>query len=68
MSTLRGSCHCGRLGIEFTTACEPASLHPRACDCTFCRKHGAAWISDPAGTLSVTASASDALHEYRQGS
>ena len=41
---------------------------PRACDCSFCRKHGAAYVSDPAGQLSVTLQSSDALRRYRQGS
>ena len=44
--TLSGSCHCGRLGIEFSTVEEPAALHPRSCDCSFCRKHGAAFFVD----------------------
>lgn len=66
--TLQGSCHCGRLRLEFTTEQEPASIVPRACDCAFCQKHGAAYISDPAGQLSVSESDSDALREYRQGS
>jgi hypothetical protein len=66
--TLPGSCHCGRLSVEFSTAQEPAGLHPRACDCSFCRKHGAAWISDPAGALSLSARGAASLREYRQGS
>ena len=66
--TLPGGCHCGRLSVEFSTAQKPAALHPRACDCSFCRKHGAAWISDPAGALSVSARGAATLREYRQGS
>lgn len=41
---------------------------PRACDCSFCRKHAAAYVSDPAGRLSVIMQSSDALRRYRQGS
>lgn len=41
---------------------------PRACDCSFCQKHGAAYVSDPAGRLSIVADPADALREYRQGS
>lgn len=68
LNILRGSCHCGRLGASFSTAIEPAALHPRACDCTFCRKHGAAYISDPTGRLAFDATEAGALREYRQGS
>jgi len=68
MVTLRGSCHCGHLGVEFSTDRETASFNPRACDCAFCRKHGAAYVSDPAGTLSITERNARTLREYRQGS
>ena len=67
-TTLRGSCHCGRLRVEFSTSQHPADIVPRACDCSFCQKHGAAYISDPAGHLSVSESHAGTLHEYRQGS
>lgn len=66
--TMRGSCHCGRLRVEFSTGQDPASIVPRACDCSFCQKHGATYISDPAGRLSVIESEPDATREYRQGS
>ncbi len=41
---------------------------PRACDCDFCRKHGAAWLTDPAGSLRLHQRGSDAAVHYRQGS
>jgi hypothetical protein len=68
MNHLHGSCHCGRLGLVFSTALDAAQLQPRACDCSFCRKHGAAYISDPAGRLAIDAAEPGALREYRQGS
>ena len=64
----RGGCHCGQLRVDFSSALDPASMIPRACDCTFCEKHGAAYVSDPAGRLSIVASGADALRRYRQGS
>lgn len=67
MTTLHGSCHCGLLRIEFSTNRDPADFIPRACDCPFCRKHGAAYVSDPAGRLSVSAR-EGSLRKYRQGS
>jgi hypothetical protein len=63
-----GGCHCSRLRVAFSTALDPASIVPRACDCRFCQKHGAAYVSDPAGRLSVTSQSSDALRRYQQGS
>ena len=67
VATLSGGCHCGRIKIAFAATREPRELTPRACDCDFCRKHGAAWISDPAGRLRVEAEPT-ALRAYRQGS
>jgi len=67
-SAFRGGCHCGQLRVNFSTALDPASITPRACDCSFCQKHGAAYVSDPAGQLSVTMRSADALRRYRQGS
>jgi len=66
-TTLHGSCHCGQLSIAFSTTLDTAGLTPRACDCSFCRKHGAAYISDPAGKLSIHARGG-ALRHYQQGS
>jgi hypothetical protein len=55
MTTLRGGCHCGNISVEFETALDPATLPLRACQCSFCRKHGARTTSDPKGRLSVSA-------------
>jgi hypothetical protein len=67
-SVFRGGCHCGQLRVTFSTALDPAGIIPRACDCSFCQKHGAAYVSDPAGQLSVIMQSADALRRYRQGS
>lgn len=47
---LEGSCHCGRLRVSFSTARAVAELPLRACQCTFCRRHGGLTTSDPAVT------------------
>jgi hypothetical protein len=65
--TLEGGCHCGAITLAFSTALTPETTSPRACDCSFCRAHGAAWISDPAGQLVIRAQA-DRLRRYRQAS
>jgi hypothetical protein len=66
--TFRGGCHCGGLHIEFSTHADSAHLVPRACDCAFCRKHGAAWVSDPAGRLRIAIAETQVLASYEQGS
>ena len=65
---LQGACHCGKVRFEFRTTMSPAEFTPRACDCSFCLKHGASYLSDPDGSVSIQAKGSDAIGEYRQGS
>lgn len=62
-----GGCHCGAVRWEFEGRQTLSTLAPRACDCDFCRRHRAAWVSDPDGRLRIRAS-KDALQRYRQGS
>src|SRR5688572_18730319 len=47
----RGGCHCGNLRYTLTTALAVTQLPLRACQCSFCRHHGALSTSDPGGTL-----------------
>ena len=65
---LTGSCHCQRLQLALRGSLQPNETPPRACDCSFCQAHAAAWVSDPDGELVITASDADALGRYRQGS
>jgi hypothetical protein len=68
MHTLSGACHCGSIRVELELARSPESYHPRACDCEFCRKHAAAWVSDPQGALSIRIANAQHAGRYRQGS
>ena len=52
--TFEGGCHCGRLRVAFTTAHAPTELPLRACQCTFCRRHGGLTTSDPEGEVVLT--------------
>lgn len=63
-----GGCHCGNIGVELQLRTDPATLHPRACDCAFCSKHSAAYLSDPAGRLIFRLGDPDKVSRYRQGS
>lgn len=47
----QGRCHCGAIRFAFETE---RPLAPRACQCGFCRKHGARTVSDPAGSAALT--------------
>jgi len=67
MGMMTGNCHCGAVRVAFETGLDPATTAPRACDCTFCRKHGAGWASDATGRLAISAK-SGSLRAYRQGS
>lgn len=62
-----GGCHCGALRWTFRVAKPLAGFVPRACDCDYCTRHRAGWVSDPAGDLRIDA-ASTRLQRYRQGS
>jgi hypothetical protein len=65
---LRGGCHCGNIAVAVELTTTPELCHPRACDCDFCRRHGAAYVSDPNGSLVIEIRDQRALTSYRQGS
>ena len=67
MHSVAGACHCGNILLDLQLAREPASYHPRAGDCAFCRKHGAAYISDAQGSLRIRISDQHRSGTYRQG-
>jgi hypothetical protein len=51
---ISGSCHCGNISFALAWEPEPSEIPARACDCSFCTKHGGVWTSCPAGLLDVT--------------
>ncbi|HWZ63212.1 MAG TPA: hypothetical protein VNX02_09340 [Steroidobacteraceae bacterium] len=68
MQTLHGGCHCGNIRVELRLTRAPGTYPPRACDCSFCLKHGAAYISDPLGSLRLTLRDEREATRYAQGS
>ena len=50
---IHGSCHCGNIAFDLDWSPEPTEIPARACTCTFCRKHGGVWTSNPQGSLRV---------------
>ena len=51
---IHGRCHCGNIRFALAWEPDPAEIPARACDCTFCAKHGGVWTSNPAGALEVS--------------
>lgn len=62
-----GACHCGAISYVYTTRKPVAEWPIRACQCSFCRGHGAVSTSDPDGTLKFTENEAGALLRYRFG-
>jgi len=68
MYSVSGGCHCGNVRVDLRLAREPGTYRTRACDCDFCRKHGAAYVSDPQGSLTIRIQDAREMGIYRQGS
>ena len=47
--TFQGSCHCGAIRGVLQATKPAAELQVRACQCSFCTRHGAMTVSDPTG-------------------
>ena len=62
-----GSCHCGAVDFAFHTGLPAARWSVRACQCRFCRAHGALTTSDPLGRLAFHTHQAELLHRYRFG-
>jgi hypothetical protein len=60
-------CHCGALTVRYRTAAEPSTWSLRACQCSFCRSHGALTTSDPAGSLEFRSADPERVQRYRFG-
>ena len=60
-----GVCHCGALGFTLRTAEPPEQWQVRACQCNFCRAHGARTVSDPQGSVTFRVAEPSKLKRYR---
>ena len=67
LRTFEGGCHCGALGFSFQTALPVTGWSVHACQCGFCRGHGARTTSDPSGSLAFAVRQANALQRYRFG-
>jgi hypothetical protein len=59
-----GRCHCGAIRFAFET---DAPLAPRACQCGFCRRHGARNVTDPAGSATLEIAADTRRYRFGAG-
>ncbi len=62
-----GRCHCGKIEVALDTTQPPEALQLRECGCTFCRRHGATAVTDPAGSLEVRLHDPREVSRYRFG-
>ena len=66
MTTYPGSCHCGAIRIALTSQKKPEEMRVGRCGCSFCRRHGARTMGDPAGSVEFRCQPG-ALSRYRFG-
>lgn len=66
MTIYAGSCHCGAISIRFESEKKPEEMRVGRCGCTFCRRHGARTLGDPAGSVTFRGAPSS-LSRYRFG-
>ena len=68
MITEKAACFCGNISADIAFSNPVDTYQPRACDCDFCEKHGASYLSDPNGKLTVRISDSDQIVSLQHGS
>jgi hypothetical protein len=62
---IEGGCHCGNLSYVFEASSPIDRLGLRACQCRFCREHGARNVSDPQGSVRIKVREAGKLRRYR---
>jgi len=61
---IQGKCHCGNISFSLAWEPDPVEIPARACNCSFCVKHGGVWTSNPSGALRVTVKDSSLVSRY----
>jgi hypothetical protein len=64
---IRGQCHCGNIAFTLTWEPDPTEIPARACDCSFCQKHGGVWTAYADGQLKVTVQRPSHMSRYSFG-
>lgn len=65
LRSYEGGCHCGALEFTYETRIGPRRWEPRACQCVFCRGHGAITVCDAEGAVRFRYLQPDRLRRYR---
>ncbi len=65
---ITGKCHCGNIAFELDWEADPPEIPARACDCSFCVKHGGVWTSNPKARLAVAIRDVSLVSKYAFGS
>jgi hypothetical protein len=61
---ITGKCHCGNIAFTLTWSGSQDAIVARSCGCTFCSKHGCAWIADSSSELEVAVSDLSRMSQY----
>ena len=64
---IKGGCHCGNIHYELLWPQSDAVISVRNCSCTFCQKHGGAWISHRDAELAAGIDDASLVSKYRFG-
>jgi hypothetical protein len=64
---LNGKCHCGNIAFELDWPEDAPEIPARACDCSFCVKHGGVWTSNPQSRLAVVVRDASHVSKYEFG-
>lgn len=64
---IRGKCHCGNIAFALDWPEDALEIPARACDCSFCVRHGGVWTSNPRADLIVTVRDAALVSKYAFG-
>jgi hypothetical protein len=64
---IEGGCHCGNIRLSLEWPADAPRIPARACNCTFCRKHGATWTSHPQAALVLRIADAARVERYAFG-
>ena len=67
MTVHTGGCHCGNIRLGFSTELDPPQIEVRACQCSFCVRHGSRAAADAAGKLIISVKDEARLQRYQFG-
>jgi hypothetical protein len=62
-----GKCHCDNIAFTLDWPEDQPEIPARACDCSFCVKHGGLWTSNPRAKLSIVLRHPDLVSRYAFG-